>query len=109
MNLPIYLDYNATTPVASEVADAMLAHLREHFGNPSSAHRYGQRAREALEQARWRVSARGRRVRPCERASTVKMLGPGDRSFLLPPARLRKQVQFAQWASPGSSHRWAAT
>jgi cysteine desulfurase len=38
MKLPIYLDYNATTPVAPEVADAMQPLLREAFGNPSSSH-----------------------------------------------------------------------
>lgn len=37
MSDPVYLDYNATTPVAPEVVDAMLPFLREHFGNPSSA------------------------------------------------------------------------
>lgn len=49
---PIYLDYNATTPVAPEVVDAMLPFLREHFGNPSSAHPYGAAAAEAVEDAR---------------------------------------------------------
>jgi cysteine desulfurase len=49
---PIYLDYNATTPVAPEVVDAMLPYLREHFGNPSSAHSYGAAARDAVERSR---------------------------------------------------------
>lgn len=49
---PIYLDYNATTPVAPEVIEAMLPYLREHFGNPSSAHPYGHAAREVVERAR---------------------------------------------------------
>ena len=53
----IYLDYNATTPVLSEVLDAMLPFLREHFGNPSSGHVFGRRAREAVEQARGQVAA----------------------------------------------------
>ena len=35
MEKPIYLDYNATTPIHPEVADAMLPFIREHFGNPS--------------------------------------------------------------------------
>jgi cysteine desulfurase len=35
MSAPLYLDYNATTPVAREVADAIEPYLREHFGNPS--------------------------------------------------------------------------
>jgi cysteine desulfurase len=53
----IYLDYNATTPVLDEVVDAMLPYLREHFGNPSSAHALGRRAREAVEAARADVAA----------------------------------------------------
>ena len=53
----IYLDYNATTPVLPEVVDAMLPYLREHFGNPSSAHALGRRAREAVETARADVAA----------------------------------------------------
>jgi cysteine desulfurase len=54
---PIYLDYNATTPVLPEVVDAMLPYLREHFGNPSSDHVYGQLAREAVARARGQVAA----------------------------------------------------
>ena len=54
---PIYLDYNATTPVAPAVAAAMLPYLREHFGNPSSGHVYGQRTREAVARARAQVAA----------------------------------------------------
>jgi cysteine desulfurase len=49
---PIYLDYNATTPVAPEVVDAMLPYLREHFGNASSTHAYGSAAHDAMERAR---------------------------------------------------------
>ena len=52
----IYLDHNATTPLLPEVVDAMLPYLREHFGNPSSGHQYGQRAREAVESARGQVA-----------------------------------------------------
>jgi cysteine desulfurase len=54
---PIYLDHNATTPVAPEVVDAMLPLFREGFGNPSSSHVYGQRARRALDGARAQVAA----------------------------------------------------
>ncbi|QDG51735.1 cysteine desulfurase [Persicimonas caeni] len=53
---PIYLDYNATTPLLPEVVDAMLPYLREHFGNPSSSHVYGKRARRAVDQAREQVA-----------------------------------------------------
>lgn len=54
---PIYLDYNATTPVLPEAVDAMLPYLREHFGNPSSDHPPGRRARAAVERARAQVAA----------------------------------------------------
>lgn len=53
---PIYLDYNATTPVAPEVVEAMLPYLQEHFGNPSSTHAYGAAARKAIENARGAVA-----------------------------------------------------
>ena len=54
---PIYLDYNATTPLAPEVADAMKPFLEEYFGNPSSAHWYGVQTRKAVEKARAQVAA----------------------------------------------------
>lgn len=54
---PIYLDYNATTPIAPEVFEAMTPFLTDHFGNPSSSHSYGTRAAEAVAQARGEVAA----------------------------------------------------
>lgn len=57
MTLPLYLDFNATTPLLPEVVDAMLPFLREHFGNPSSSHAYGRRAKDAVERARAQVAA----------------------------------------------------
>jgi cysteine desulfurase len=53
----IYLDYNATTPIHPEVADAMLPFLRGGFGNPSSSHSYGIEARAAVERARASVAS----------------------------------------------------
>jgi cysteine desulfurase len=53
---PIYLDYNATTPIDSAVVEAMLPYLREHFGNPSSTHAYGARTHEAVDRARGKVA-----------------------------------------------------
>ena len=52
----IYLDYNATTPVAPEVLAAMLPYLEREFGNPSSAHAYGVPANAAVAQARAEVA-----------------------------------------------------
>jgi cysteine desulfurase len=54
---PIYLDYNATTPLDPHVVDAMEPFLREHFGNPSSSHEYGQTAHEAVDRARAEVAS----------------------------------------------------
>ena len=54
---PIYLDYNATTPIDRRVAEAMVPYLYEHFGNPSSAHPYGVQAKRAVERARAQVAA----------------------------------------------------
>jgi cysteine desulfurase len=49
---PIYLDYNATTPIDPDVYEAMRPFLTDHFGNPSSSHAYGIEARKAVEKAR---------------------------------------------------------
>src|SRR5687767_827588 len=48
----IYLDYNASTPIDSAVADAMRPFLAEHYGNPSSGHWASADAKTALERAR---------------------------------------------------------
>lgn len=48
----VYLDHNATTPVLPEVLEVMLRYYREDFGNPSSVHRYGRRARVAIDDTR---------------------------------------------------------
>jgi cysteine desulfurase len=56
MTDPIYLDHNATTPVAEEVFAAMAPWLREQHGNPSSSHAYGRRAAQAVATARAQVA-----------------------------------------------------
>jgi len=53
----IYLDYNATTPLAPEVQEAMLPFLAQAYGNPSSGHSLGREAREAVDDARSRVAS----------------------------------------------------
>jgi cysteine desulfurase len=52
-----YLDHAATTPVLPEVREAMLGALTEDFGNPSSVHSFGRRAKEMVEDARDKVAA----------------------------------------------------
>lgn len=54
---PIYLDYNATTPIDSTVLDSMLRYLKTDFGNPSSSHLYGKLVKEAITQAREQVAS----------------------------------------------------
>ncbi|MFI6456978.1 cysteine desulfurase family protein [Streptosporangium amethystogenes] len=54
---PVYLDYNATTPVDPRVAEAALPYLTDFFGNPSSSHPYGAKPRQALADARAQVAA----------------------------------------------------
>jgi cysteine desulfurase len=58
MQLPIYLDYSATTPVDPRVVDAMIPWLRQNFGNPASrSHAFGWAAEKAVENARAQVAA----------------------------------------------------
>ena len=54
--MTIYLDHNATTPIAPEVRDAMWPCFEEGFGNPSSAHDFGRAARQAVDRARAEVA-----------------------------------------------------
>src|SRR6187399_882301 len=54
--MSVYLDHAATTPLRPEVLDAMQPYLTEHFGNPSSIHGTGRRARLGLDEARETVS-----------------------------------------------------
>ncbi len=54
--MPVYLDHNATTPLAPEVLEAMMPYLSSIYGNPSSVHRYGRLARNALDLARGQVA-----------------------------------------------------
>ncbi|UCV30087.1 cysteine desulfurase family protein [Ferribacterium limneticum] len=54
---PVYLDHNATTPLDPAVLAAMLPWLESQYGNASSRHEYGRRARQAIDEARQRVAA----------------------------------------------------
>ena len=53
---PIYLDYNATTPIDPAVGEAMLPFIHEHFGNPSSGHEYGVATKKSIDKARKQVA-----------------------------------------------------
>ncbi|MDQ7041621.1 MAG: cysteine desulfurase family protein [Rhodothermus sp.] len=53
----IYLDHAATTPLDPRVLEAMRPYLEEHYGNPSSVHQLGRRARVAIEESRERIAS----------------------------------------------------
>jgi len=52
----IYLDYNATTPVLSEVLEAMMPYFTTEWGNPSSTYKFGYKIKSAIEKAREQVA-----------------------------------------------------
>src|SRR5262245_23663659 len=74
----IYFDYNATTPLDPHVREAMLPYLGEVFGNPSSVHHVGRRARALLDDARDRVA----RVWCCKPSEVVFTSGGTESSNL---------------------------
>jgi cysteine desulfurase len=77
-NHPIYLDYNATTPVDPRVAEAMLPYLTLHFGNPSSGHFYAHAPHDAIATARIRVAS----LLSCDPAEVI-FTGGGSESDAL--------------------------
>jgi cysteine desulfurase len=95
MRPPIYLDYNATTPVDPAVLLAMRPYLERQFGNPSSGHLYGEAARAAVEAARAQVAA----LLECAPEEIV-FTGGGSESdnYAL------KGVAFARRARDGGDH-----
>ncbi|KAL9651659.1 hypothetical protein ABK040_001604 [Willaertia magna] len=56
MSEPIYLDYNATTPVHPKVAEEMIPYITKHFGNPSSSHHFGIQTKKAVTHSRIQVA-----------------------------------------------------
>src|SRR4051794_9779841 len=80
---PIYLDYNATTPVDPRVVEAALPYLTRHFGNPSSSHAYGTEPHGAVERAREEVAALLGAGRHRERSGDVVFTGSGSEANLL--------------------------
>ena len=91
--MAIYLDHAATTPLRREVLDAMTPFLTEDFGNPSSAHGFGRRARAALDEAHERIAAR---------------LGAEGREIVLTSGgteALNLGLKGAAWAGKARGHR----
>lgn len=91
--MAIYLDHAATTPLRREVLEAMTPYLTEDYGNPSSAHTFGRRARAALDEAHERIAAR---------------IGAGGREIVLTSGgteALNLGIKGAAWAGKGHGHR----
>jgi cysteine desulfurase len=91
--VPIYLDHAATTPLRPEALEAMLPFLGAEFGNPSSPHTFGRRARAALDEAHERVAAQIR---------------AGPREIVLTSGgteALNLALKGAAWAGKGRGHR----
>ncbi len=95
--MPIYLDHAATTPLRPEALEAMLPYLTEGFGNPSSAHAFGRRARAGLDDARERV-ARAIGAQPRE----IVFTGGGTEADNL-------AIKGAAWAGKARGHRIIST
>jgi cysteine desulfurase len=95
--VPIYLDHAATTPLRPEALEAMLPFLGGEFGNPSSPHAYGRRARAALDEAHERIGAQ---------------IGAGPREIILTSGgteALNLALKGAAWAGKGRGHRIVTT
>jgi cysteine desulfurase len=95
MTTRIYLDYNATTPLAPEVVAAMRPFLTDAFGNPSSLHWAGTPARDAVETARSQVAALLR----CDPAEITFTSGGTEANNLS-----IKGIFFRRWLAGKSSH-----
>ena len=91
--MPVYLDHAATSPLRQEALEAMLPILRSTFGNPSSPHVFGRRARTALDEARESV-ARDLGADPRE----VVFTSGGSESINL-------AIKGAAWAGKARGHR----
>jgi cysteine desulfurase len=91
--MPIYLDHAATTPLRPEALEAMLPFLTGEFGNPSSPHGYGRRARAALDEAHERIAT---------------AIGAGPREIVLTSGgteALNLALKGAAWAGKARGHR----
>ena len=110
--MQVYADHAATTRMSDRAVQAMLPLLQENFGNPSSLHSVGQRAKEALENARDSIAAdlgvspkeiflppAGRRqtTRPFARRRLSVAVRARPRSFLPPLSTMRCCTLWRRW------------
>jgi cysteine desulfurase len=89
---PVYLDYNASTPVAPQVLTEMLPYLRNKYGNPSSSHSFGTTCRAGIEQARERTALLLR----CEASEIIFTSGATESNNMV--------IKGVAAASPRGSH-----
>jgi cysteine desulfurase len=90
----IYLDYNGTTPIYPYVLDAMMPYFEEHFGNPSSSHKFGKAPRRAIDHARKQIlSLLGAEENPIE---SIWFTGCGTESDNL-AIQLALQSSSSKW------------
>jgi cysteine desulfurase len=91
----IYLDYAATTPVDQRVLDVMLPYFRDNYGNPSSIHRFGQKAESAIEEAREKVA----RVLHCKPSEIIFTSGgtEADNLAIRGSGVARKNTSGEKW------------
>src|SRR3954464_12885507 len=95
--VPICLDHAATTPLRPEALQAMLPYLGGEFGNPSSPHSYGRRARTALDEAHEKIAAQ---------------INAGPREIILTSGgteALNLALKGAAWAGKTRGHRIVTT
>jgi cysteine desulfurase len=95
--MPIYLDHAATTPLRHEALEAMLPYLTEAFGNPSSQHGYGRKARAGLDEAREKVA---------------RAIGATPREIVLTSGGTEANnlaIKGAAWAGKARGHRIVTT
>src|SRR3954452_18561625 len=95
--MPVSLDHAATTPRGRKALEAMLPFLGEQFGNPSSPHAWGRRARAALDEAHERVAA---------------AINAGPREVVITSGgteALNLALKGAAWAGKGRGHRILTT
>jgi cysteine desulfurase len=95
--MTVYLDHAATTPLRPEALEAMLPFLTEQFGNPSSPHALGRRARAALDEAHERIAAR---------------LGADAREIVITSGgteSINLALKGAAWAGRARGHRIVTT
>jgi cysteine desulfurase len=95
--MPIYLDYAATTPLRPEAREAMMPWLSEEFGNPSSSHSFGRKARAGLDEAHERIA---------------RAIGAQAREIVLTSGGTESNnlaIKGAAWAGKARGHRIVAS